>query len=584
MTSPQHSTSSIFISHSSKDNDFGIRLTKDLRVLLGDDSKVWYDALGGLIGGDDFLSKIDDELIARDTFLIILSPDAVKSSWVNAELKLALNEHYSKQKNIIPVLYQPCTPRRRLDLFHRISFVAPITYYDAFAQLSKALGVIHKGPAPANPHTAALVQQMTPLAVRAFQTQDWAAVIDYTEQMLKKAPGAVSAHIYHLQGKAFFSTGQLPEAHEALRKALALVSDPHQRMLVMRDYAAVLNRQQRWTELLNFAQEASRLDPNDPWWLIVQVNAQKKILEATLASLPAPVVIPSPPPKPVVTPSPPPKPVLPRVGSYQLERSLGKYSMGSSMLWELFEGTSFDQPPKKVLVKVLYPPFSGRNRTRFMNEAGRLSQLTIPHMLPVLDCGIDTEDKPYLVMDARNLASLPPFSLREEHPLKKMVPLATIKKYVVLLAEGLQAAHDRHMVHGNLKPESILVGANQDLLLTDFTIPVIDEQHQRLMGTSPYAAPEQMEGKLYAASDQYALGVMVYEWLMGFQLSRDTLQNIEMWSSTSSVLSSPLRMRFHDFPLAIEVILVKALAHDPGRRFARVDDFAQSLLQNRIVP
>src|SRR5205823_8202031 len=63
MTSPQHR---IFVSHSHLDNDFGTRLTQDLRRVLNDESAVFYDVLGGLHGGETWWEKIVEELSARD--------------------------------------------------------------------------------------------------------------------------------------------------------------------------------------------------------------------------------------------------------------------------------------------------------------------------------------------------------------------------------------------------------------------------------------------------------------------------------------------------------------------------------------
>src|SRR2546423_10759880 len=79
----------IFVSHSHKDNDFGFRLVQDLRRLIGDDSAVWYDARGGLQGGETWWDKIKEELKARPVFIVILSANALASSWVKDEIRIA---------------------------------------------------------------------------------------------------------------------------------------------------------------------------------------------------------------------------------------------------------------------------------------------------------------------------------------------------------------------------------------------------------------------------------------------------------------------------------------------------------------
>ncbi len=119
-TSPQP-VQRIFVSHSSKDNDFGVQLVEDLRRILGDESAVWYDAKRGLNPGDQWFQKIENEVIARDIFLIVLSPDAMNSAWVRREFDIALNE----KKRIIPVLYRSYQVWPYLRTVHHVSYLPP---------------------------------------------------------------------------------------------------------------------------------------------------------------------------------------------------------------------------------------------------------------------------------------------------------------------------------------------------------------------------------------------------------------------------------------------------------------------------
>ncbi len=127
----------IFVSHSSKDNDFGVQLVKDLRQALGDESAVWYDARGGLIPGDRWFQKIEDELTARNIFILVLSPDAMNSEWVRREFDIALIE----KKYIIPVLLQECQLWPYLRTLQYVSFLSPKTYEEAFKELLVVLGL-----------------------------------------------------------------------------------------------------------------------------------------------------------------------------------------------------------------------------------------------------------------------------------------------------------------------------------------------------------------------------------------------------------------------------------------------------------
>ena len=132
----------IFVSHSHQDNAFGVRLVQDLRAALGgDESAVWYDVSGGLHGGDEWWRKIVAEITARPIFLLILSPDAMASGYVQTEFDLAFKQKHSPAgKKIIPILYKPCQPREDMTLLQMVSFLEPKPYEQAFGELLKALG------------------------------------------------------------------------------------------------------------------------------------------------------------------------------------------------------------------------------------------------------------------------------------------------------------------------------------------------------------------------------------------------------------------------------------------------------------
>jgi formylglycine-generating enzyme required for sulfatase activity len=152
----------IFVSHSHKDNDFGMRLVKDLRHALGSVDAVWYDAYGGLHGGDDWWETIVKELTARPIFIVVLSPAAITSKYVLSEFKMALQQwHTSAEKRIIPVLYQPCESRADMNMFQRVNFVRK-KYRQAFDDLLAALEPPASTP-DSNTHAAATPGQNAPI-------------------------------------------------------------------------------------------------------------------------------------------------------------------------------------------------------------------------------------------------------------------------------------------------------------------------------------------------------------------------------------------------------------------------------------
>lgn len=139
MSTPNAPGPRIFVSHSHADDVFGVRLVGDLRAAFGDDA-VWYDSSGGLRGGDAWWSVVRRELRGRPIFLIILSPEAMASSWVNSEIDLAWKQRNSPAgKAIIPVLIAPCALRDDLDTIEPIAFVPPTDYHAALAELVETL-------------------------------------------------------------------------------------------------------------------------------------------------------------------------------------------------------------------------------------------------------------------------------------------------------------------------------------------------------------------------------------------------------------------------------------------------------------
>jgi hypothetical protein len=112
----------IFVSCHHKDNSFGIKLVRDLRAVLSDDTAVWYTVDSGLQGPDYPWSRIVEELSTRNVYIFVLSPDAVSSSWVNSEMSIALRQHVSQAGKLIPVIYRRCKIPQGYDIYQNVSF------------------------------------------------------------------------------------------------------------------------------------------------------------------------------------------------------------------------------------------------------------------------------------------------------------------------------------------------------------------------------------------------------------------------------------------------------------------------------
>ncbi len=256
------------------------------------------------------------------------------------------------------------------------------------------------------------------------------------------------------------------------------------------------------------------------------------------------------------------------IDGYRLIRLIGTGSFSEVYLGEHIVD--------RTLVAVKMLSVNQENWKEFVKEVGTTFRLKHPHIVNLLSFGMSIEEIPYLVMDYA-----PNGTLRQRHPKGTCLPLDTIVSYLSPLAQALQYAHDRRVIHRDVKPENVLIGQDGKILLSDFGIAVTAPLEQSLKtqnqgGTIPYMAPEQIRGKPQPASDQYALGIMAYEWLCGIR----PFQGRTMWEIIEQHLfhSPPsLRERLPDLPPMVEASILKALAKDPYDRFATVQEFVTTL-------
>jgi hypothetical protein len=126
----------------------------------------------------------------------------------------------------------------------------------------------------------------------------------------------------------------------------------------------------------------------------------------------------------------------------------------------------------------------------------------------------------------------------------------------------------------------MLLGRNNELLLSDFGLAVLAQSAlsggtQQVVGTVAYMAPEQVQGKPGIASDQYALAIVAYEWLCGERPFHGTLS--EVASQQMCTLPPPLHEKVPNLPLAVEEVIMTALAKDPMQRYSTILEFADAL-------
>jgi serine/threonine protein kinase/predicted ATPase len=260
-----------------------------------------------------------------------------------------------------------------------------------------------------------------------------------------------------------------------------------------------------------------------------------------------------------------------QLGSYRLLRLLGRGGFAEVYLGE------HRYLKSHAALKVLHTQLADEEAQQFLREAQLLASLSHPHIVRILDFAVQ-EGMPFLVMEYA-----PGGTLRNRHLKQTQLTLDTIVVYVSQVAGALQYAHDRRLVHRDVKPENMLLSSRSDVLISDFGLAMLaphtysasTQAIAPLAGTAPYLAPEQLQGKVEHASDQYALAVVVYEWITGTPPFCGT--PIEIAMQHLSVPPPSLREQVKDLSPAIEEVVLRALAKVPELRFASVDDFASAL-------
>ncbi len=230
----------------------------------------------------------------------------------------------------------------------------------------------------------------------------------------------------------------------------------------------------------------------------------------------------------------------------------------------------------QAAVKILNTRLAEADIEAFRREAQMVAFLQHPSIVRVLDFGVE-QTIPYLAMDYA-----PNGSLRDRYPKGTVVPIPEIAPILIQVASALQYAHDQRLIHRDIKPENMLLGRNSEVLLSDFGIALVTQSShlqsaQDIAGTITYMAPEQIQAHPRPASDQYALGVVAYEWLCGQRPFQGSYTEIAIKHTLTP--PPPLREQIPHLPTNIEQVIMRALQKDPQQRFDNVITFAQTFAQ-----
>ena len=263
---------------------------------------------------------------------------------------------------------------------------------------------------------------------------------------------------------------------------------------------------------------------------------------------------------------------MPSLGKYELHEELGKGGFAT-----VYRATH-KSLHTEVALKVLSPALAADPpaRQRFIQEAQTASSLEHPHIVQVLDLG-EADEQVFLTMEY-----LPGGDLKRLIQKKGTLTQPQILQILKDVAEALDFAHGRGVLHRDVKPGNILLDGGMRAHLSDFgLVRVTDAPHLtqlgNVVGTAAYTSPEQAESKpLDGRSDQYSLGIVAYELLVGklpFQGEGSTAVAL-MHVTKSPPKPSDVNP---EIPAEVDAVLLKALAKQPGERYSSCTEFIDAI-------
>jgi len=263
-------------------------------------------------------------------------------------------------------------------------------------------------------------------------------------------------------------------------------------------------------------------------------------------------------------------------GRYVLEQELGRGGMATVYL------AQDRKHGRRVAIKVLEPSLAASvGSDRFLREIRIAAQLSHPHILPLIDSGEAAGFLYYVT------PHVPDGSLRDRLKGGVGLPLGDALRILREIGGALDFAHRQGFVHRDVKPENILF-ADGHAVLADFGIARVCCETEAsgdalteiglALGTPEYMSPEQAAGErdIGTASDAYSLACVAYELLAGEPPLHGDGPRATMARQVTEI-PRPVRTHRPEVPTHVERAVSRALAKDPGQRFASVSEFVAAL-------
>ena len=239
-----------------------------------------------------------------------------------------------------------------------------------------------------------------------------------------------------------------------------------------------------------------------------------------------------------------------------------------------------------VAVKILKDEFMANEefRMRFKNESKAISMLSHPNIVKVYDVSFG-ENLQYIVMEY-----VEGITLKEYIERQKVLDIREAEHFVIQILRALQHAHDKGIIHRDIKPQNIILLPNANIKVTDFGIARFNHFEARnvnessAIGSVHYVSPEQAKGEYTdARSDIYSVGVVLYEMLTGrVPFDAETDSSIaRMQLMQDAVRPSSLNPAI---PVGLEQITLRALQKNPADRYQSAAEFLSDLYEFKKNP
>jgi beta-lactam-binding protein with PASTA domain len=265
-------------------------------------------------------------------------------------------------------------------------------------------------------------------------------------------------------------------------------------------------------------------------------------------------------------------------GRYRVVRRLGAGGMA-----DVYEAED-QQLGRRVALKLLYRHLAEDVSfvERFRREASSAAGLQHPSIVGIFDRG-EWDGTYYIAMElirGRTLKDV----IRERGP----APPEAAVDIVLQILRAARYAHQRGIVHRDIKPHNVMIDEEGRVKVTDFGIARAGASDMTetgsVMGTAQYLSPEQAQGKpVDARSDLYSIGIVLYEMLTGV-VPFDAESPVSVALKQVSEAPLPPRERNPEVPPALDAVVMRSLEKDPARRYPNADAFIEALMGARVAP